>query len=72
MFYRCPALYGAYVYGDYCSGRIWGLYLDGAGGPKARWLLDTSLSISSFGEGNDGELYVLDLAAGGIYRLAPR
>ena len=67
-----PALTGVYVYGDYCSGRIWGLYLDGAGGPESRWLLDTSLSISSFGEGNDGELYVLDHRGGGIYRLAPR
>ena len=67
-----PALTGAYVYGDYCSGRIWGLFFDRAGGPKARWLLDTSLSISSFGEANDGELYVLGHRGGLIYRLAPR
>jgi hypothetical protein len=32
-------------------------------------MLDTSLSISSFGEDEAGEMYVLDLDGGAVYRL---
>jgi hypothetical protein len=32
-------------------------------------VLDGDLSISAFGQGEDGELYVADLAGGGIYHL---
>ena len=65
-----PALRGAYLYADYCSGTIWGLASKSGGGyEKPRTLLKTDLRISSFGEGADGELYVLDHGGGGIYRL---
>jgi Putative binding domain, N-terminal len=47
---------GTYVYGDYCSGEIFGW--DGAEHPP---LLDTALNISSFGEDEQGELYVVGL-----------
>jgi glucose/arabinose dehydrogenase len=70
-----PALQGIYVYGDWCSGRIWGLNIDGnaPGKPaQVRQLLDTSVSISSFGEDDAGEVYVLDLHAGIAYRLIAR
>jgi glucose/arabinose dehydrogenase len=64
-----PSLTGAYFYGDYCSGRIWAL----SRGVDGRWasqpMLDTSLSISSFGEDEAGEMYVLDLDGGAVYRL---
>ncbi len=59
---------GVYLYGDYCSGKIWGLFPDGGGGFDSRLLLDSSLRISSFGEGSDGELYVVH-HWGGIYRI---
>lgn len=63
-------LNGVYLYGDYCSGKIWGLFPDGNGGLENRLLLDTSLRISSFAEGNDGELYVVHHGgSGGIYRI---
>ena len=64
-----PALAGVYLYGDYGSGRIWGLFDDGAGGRETRELADTGLNISSFAQGNDGELYVLDFSAGALYRI---
>ena len=32
--------------------------------------MDTSMSISSFGEDEHGELYVVDSAGGAIYRFA--
>jgi glucose/arabinose dehydrogenase len=63
-----PALAGAYVYGDYCSGRIWAL-APAAGGWRSRLLLESGLAISSFGEDQAGELYVTDLQAGIVYRL---
>ncbi len=63
------ALQGVYLYGDYCSGRIWGLAADSGGAWQSRLLLDTDLAISSFGEDEAGELYVVDLNGGAVYRL---
>ncbi len=48
---------GTYVYGDYCSGEIFGW----TSGPSQSVLLDTALNISSFGEDESGELYVVGL-----------
>ncbi|MHB8846707.1 MAG: PQQ-dependent sugar dehydrogenase, partial [Nitrospirota bacterium] len=63
-----PRLAGTYLYGDYCSGRIWGLRRQ-----DGRWisseLADTKLSISTFGEDESGEVYVADHASGAIYRV---
>ncbi len=66
-----PALQGTYIFGDFCSGRIWGLPLDLQGLPAGpqRLLLDSPARISSFGEGNDGEIYVVDRDQGRIYRI---
>jgi glucose/arabinose dehydrogenase len=63
-----PTLYGTYFYGDYCSGLIWTLFkID-----EVEWintvLKKTSLTISSFGEDEAGELYVVDYG-GGIYLI---
>src|SRR5262249_49835320 len=63
-----PALQGLYIFGDYCSGRIWSLSRNTAGQWQQRKLLDSRLSISSFGEDAAGELYVVDLG-GAIYRV---
>jgi glucose/arabinose dehydrogenase len=65
-----PALIGAYVYGDYCSGRVWALRLDEKGNVRTnRPLLDTDANISSFGVDESGELYIVDLR-GTVFRLA--
>jgi len=61
---------GAYLYGDYCSGRIWALTQGSNGAWGSKLLLDTRIAISSFGEDEAGELYVADLAGGVVYRLA--
>ncbi len=45
---------GAYVYADYCTGEIF-LLKDGA----SSLLMDTSLNITSFGEDEAGEIYVV-------------
>jgi glucose/arabinose dehydrogenase len=61
---RYPSLNGAYFYGDYCSGRIWAMDAAAAlrGSSRVRQVLDTGLSISSFGEDQSGELYVVNLS----------
>jgi len=63
-----PEWKGIYLYGDFCSGKIWGLARDAGGAWQNRLLFETGLNISSFGEDVAGELYLTDLN-GGIYRL---
>lgn len=63
-----PGLAGAYVFGDFGSGRIWRLTEDGNGGYTADELLDTNLQVASFAEDVDGELYVVDLG-GTLHRI---
>lgn len=63
-----PHAKGAYIYGDYLTGRIWALWLDAEQTAHNQLLLDTGLFISSFGVDAAGELRVVDLS-GGIYRL---
>jgi len=50
---------GIYFYGDFCSGRIWGLKRSGTTWQNTL-LLDTAFTISSFGEDQAGNLYVVD------------
>jgi glucose/arabinose dehydrogenase len=68
---QIPGLYGVYVYGDYCSGRIWGASQNGSGAWTSTQLLDTDRNISTFGEDEAGELYVAhhSTGAGAVYRL---
>ena len=61
-------LQGKYTFGDYCSGRIWLAVPSGTGWSATEWA-DTSLNISSFGEDEGGEIYVVDLG-GSVYRFA--
>jgi hypothetical protein len=68
---RDPALpewQGVYIYGDFCSGLIWGLFRDPGGVWQNRILFTTGFQITSFGTGLDGGVYVLD-RSGGVYRL---
>jgi hypothetical protein len=59
---------GFYVFGDFCSGRIW-FASESDGVWSADEWADTDISISSFGEDEDGELYVVDLGRGELYRF---
>ncbi|MBI5301148.1 MAG: PQQ-dependent sugar dehydrogenase [Chloroflexi bacterium] len=51
------AMQGIYFYGDYCSGRIWGLQKDGATWVTQQ-LKQQIINISTFGEDQAGNLYV--------------
>lgn len=63
-----PELQGVYVYGDYSSGRVWGMKHDGQRPEWHRELADTSLQIASFRQTREGDLLIVD-HTGGLYRL---
>jgi len=66
-----PLLSGIYLFGDYCSGRIWGLAPAGDGWRVAQ-LAHAGVQISSFGEDEAGELYVLDMGGGELLKIVAR
>jgi glucose/arabinose dehydrogenase len=62
------SLAGTYIFGDFCSGRIWAT-LPGSVPWSKTLLIDTSFLISSFGEDVDGELYFADYSGGTLQRI---
>lgn len=62
-----PALVGKYIFGDYCSGMIWSTYQKSPGNWYTAELLPSKLHLTTFGQDNDGEVYVG--AMGGMYKL---
>jgi len=62
-----PALSGAYIFADYCSGEIWSLVNDGANWQKTP-LFDATFRIPTFGEDASGELYLAG-SDGHVYLL---
>jgi glucose/arabinose dehydrogenase len=72
---KIPDLVGVYVYGDFETGRIWGLrYQDGkvvAKGELINVTRSSKLNIASFGEDPEGGLYILAFD-GHIHELVPR
>lgn len=69
---QVPALRGAYVYGDYCSGSVWALRSSaGVAGAHAEIAM-SGTRIGSFAQDRAGEVYVLEHATQGrIFRIAP-
>jgi glucose/arabinose dehydrogenase len=63
-----PSLKGFYVFADYCAGTLFTVPA-GAGSKAPKPVADTGLSISSFGESESGELYLVDIGGGGLYRV---
>ena len=63
-----PRMQGLYFYGDFCTGRIWALTRQGTTF-QSSLLIDTPISISSFGEDEAGNLYVASYGEGKVYSL---
>jgi hypothetical protein len=63
---------GIYLYGDYCSGKIWGLLHQGNEEGGLKWqsqlLFETGANITTFGQDSGGEVYFAG-RTGTIYRL---
>jgi len=72
--YRGAALeswYGVYFYGDFCSGKVWGLLRAESGEWQNELLFDLDVLITSFGLDESGELYLVD-RNGSIYILTDK
>jgi len=69
---RLPEWQGVYLYGDFCSGNVWGLLRDAQGAGQAAWqngLLYTNVGrVTSFGLDDAGEVYLVD-RAGAVLQL---
>ncbi len=67
-------LRGAYIYGDYSTGKIWGVKHDGKEIVWHKELADTVLQITGFGADAHGELLIVDYRGGdqgAFYTLEP-
>src|SRR5512139_886783 len=63
-----PEWNGIYLYGDYCTGLIWGL-IQTEGGWQNQLLFDLNVTITSFGQDTSGEVYLVS-DNGDILRLS--
>ncbi|MAX40072.1 MAG: hypothetical protein CME33_26320 [Gimesia sp.] len=73
-FYQSPrlkALHDTYIYGDYSTGKLWGLrYADN----RINWheeLANSTLKVTAFAVDDSGEVYIVDIEGGGFHRLVP-
>ncbi len=62
-------LYGVYLFSDFASGLLWGLFPTPEGDLERRQLLDTGGSVVSFGEELNGEVLLVDYQGGQVSRL---
>ena len=68
-----PLLTGIYLFGDYCSGRIWGLARSGDGGGwRVAQLALVDAQPSAFGEDEMGELYLVGIGGGQLFKITAR
>ena len=65
-------LYGVFLFGDFGSGRIWTIYRREDGGWQVNEYMETEYNISSFGEDEAGELYVVDYFGGSIWKFVSK
>jgi glucose/arabinose dehydrogenase len=63
------ALFGDYLYADFCSGMIWGARRVAGVGWTSTLLHQGNFRISTFGEDENGEIYFADLLSGTVYRI---
>ena len=62
-------LYGKYIYGDFVSGNIWALTFSGKKAVKNELIARLSDGLSSFGEDEEKNLFVLAYSSGKIYKI---
>jgi len=71
---KLPELVGAYVYGDYSTGKIWGVKVRAGNVVWHKEIADTALALTCFGVDAQGELLIADHRGngeGGMYTLEP-
>ncbi|MFK7769239.1 MAG: PQQ-dependent sugar dehydrogenase [Mariniblastus sp.] len=67
---KYPELDGSYFFGDYMTGNLWRTRKDAKGKYQTELIRRTGRSIASFGEDEQGEVYLLSFD-GGIYQIVP-
>jgi glucose/arabinose dehydrogenase len=67
---QSPPLQGVYFYGDYCSGRVFGLIKNANNTWSSSVIVTTEFNITSFGPDEQGELYLTNYGAGTIYHIS--
>ena len=73
---QIPDLYGRYIFGDYCTGRVWSIIIEDGVGKDVIEYTDSirksmgkrEFYLSSFGQDNNNELFIIDYN-GTIYKL---
>ncbi len=66
---KYPTISGTYFFVDFCSGIIWGIRKNQKQHREMTEFLESPLMVSSFGQDENGEIYVLDFKKGAIYHL---
>lgn len=65
-----PAMFGHYLFADYCSGNFWSLVADGNGGWNSyAYPAAGGFGIVSFGEDSSGEMYAANISTGTVYHV---
>ncbi len=64
------SLQGVYLYGDFCSGKVLGLIKNPNNTWTASVVTSTGFTISSFGQDEQGELYLTNYGGGAIYHIS--
>ena len=68
---KLPANAGRYFFGDNCSGNVWSLEVVNGTATAVRKEPFTVAGLSSFAVDNAGELYLMSVSSGNLYRLQP-
>ncbi|HET7503855.1 MAG TPA: PQQ-dependent sugar dehydrogenase [Kofleriaceae bacterium] len=67
-----PSLVGKYIYGDFITGNIWVLLFDASNKPVPTIIAHApGNALASFAQGNDGEIYTIEVSTGVISKLVP-
>tara|TARA_R110002111_G_scaffold247140_2_gene310033 strand:+ start:30524 stop:33511 length:2988 start_codon:yes stop_codon:yes gene_type:complete len=68
---RLKELNDTYIYGDYSTGKLWGLRY---GDKRVNWhqeLANSTLKVTAFAVDDTGEVYIVDIEGGAFHRLVP-
>lgn len=69
---KYPVMHGVYFFADFGTSRTWGLKQAADGQWEMSELFLANFQVSSFGEDEAGELYMLDFSSGKIYQLTAK
>jgi glucose/arabinose dehydrogenase len=64
-----PLLRGAYLFADYCSGRVWAIDASVDGPRLPTVVAETQHAFTAFGEDEAGDLFAVDISAGTLLRV---